>query len=65
MEMTQSDIVQPEEAQLSKRVVLEELSALTEQLADANAQRTKREQQRTVGLHKPKAIGELGIGREG
>ena len=36
---------------------------LTEQLAEANAARTKRDQQRTVGLHKPKALGELSIGQ--
>jgi hypothetical protein len=37
---------------------------LTEQLAEANAARSKREQQRTIGLHKPKALGELSIGRD-
>ncbi len=37
---------------------------LTEQLAEANAARTKREQQRTIGLHKPKALGDLSIGRD-
>ncbi len=42
---------------------------LTEQLAEANALRTKREQQRTVGLHSPhragpKPLTELTIGRD-
>lgn len=45
---------------------------ITEQLAEANAQRSKREQQKTVGLHSPiraekgpmKAAAELAIGRE-
>lgn len=34
---------------------------LTERLKDANAGRTKREQQRLFGVHKPVAVGELSI----